>query len=185
MLALLERAEARVHLDARRPGVVLPPRLLGDGHVRLDYAYGFTPPIHDLVVDDEGIHATLSFNRVATKTFVPWSAIYLIADYEGHGAVWPEDIPPDLLEPGSAATAPDLKAPPPSVEITETSLDRARPPSRPRLSAVPDDATPTGEEAPPPPTEGTNAEAEDKGESDGDGDGPPRPRRPSHLRLVK
>jgi len=192
MLALLERAEARVHLDARRPGVVLPPRLLGDGHVRLDYAYGFTPPIPDLVIDDAGVHATLSFNRQATKTFIPWTAIYLIADYDGHGAVWPEDIPPDLLEPGSApAGAATLKAPPP-VEVTETSLTpmAAPPPARPRLSAVPDDARPTGDEPPPPapPPAAAEPAATDRpdGSSDGtDGEEPPRPRRPSHLKLVK
>src|SRR6476646_7711672 len=98
MQALLERAEARVHLDARRAGVQLPDRLLSDGHVRLDYGYNFTPPIADLAIDEAGIHATLSFNRVPFSTFVPWDAIYLIADFDGNGAVWQEDIPADLLD---------------------------------------------------------------------------------------
>jgi hypothetical protein len=97
MLALLERAEARVHLDARHPGVVLPPRLIGERHLMLDYAYGFQPPIPDLVVDEQGISATLSFNRTPTRTFVPWEAVYLITDFDGNGAVWHEDVPPDLL----------------------------------------------------------------------------------------
>jgi stringent starvation protein B len=108
MLALLERSEARVHLDARRTGVVLPERILGDGHVRLDYGLHFTPPIPDLDVGDDGIRATLSFNRVPTATFVPWAAVYLIADYDGNGAVWQEDIPADLLDgvaPGGAPTS--------------------------------------------------------------------------------
>jgi hypothetical protein len=98
MLALLERSEARVHLDARRAGVKLPERLLSDGHVCLDYGYRLTPAIPDLDVSDAGIVATLSFNRVPFATFVPWTAVYLIADYDGNGAVWQEDIPPDLLE---------------------------------------------------------------------------------------
>jgi len=97
MLALLEKAEARVHLDARHPGVILPPRLQSERHLMLDYAYGFSPPIPDLVVDDLGVHATLSFSRIPTKTFIPWEAIYLIADFEGNGAVWHEDVPPDLV----------------------------------------------------------------------------------------
>jgi stringent starvation protein B len=105
MLALLERSEARVHLDARRPGVVLPARLLGDGHVRLDYGYSLKPPIPDLDVGDEGIGGTLSFNRAPFHTFVPWSAVYLIADFDGNGAVWQDDIPADLLE-GSAESEP-------------------------------------------------------------------------------
>jgi stringent starvation protein B len=106
MLALLERAEARVHLDARRDGVVLPPHLLGEGHVRLDYGHHFTPPIPDLSLDEQGIRATLSFNRVPCATFIPWSAIYLIADFDGNGAVWQEDIPTDLLERCDDETAP-------------------------------------------------------------------------------
>ncbi len=97
MLALLEKAEARVHLDARHPGVVLPPRLIGERHLMLDYAYGFSPPIPDLLIDDQGIHATLSFSRTPTRTFVPWEAVYLITDFDGNGAVWHEDVPPDVL----------------------------------------------------------------------------------------
>ena len=113
MLALLERSEARVHLDARRPGVKLPDRLLGDGHVRLDYGYGLTPPIPDLEIGEEGIRATLSFNRVPFDTFVPWTAVYLVADYDGNGAVWQEDIPPDLLEGMAPADPPTPQPEPP------------------------------------------------------------------------
>ena len=111
MLALLERSEARVHLDARRQGVRLPDRLLGDGHVRLDYGYGLTPPIPDLEIGDDGIKATLSFSRVPFETFVPWSAVYLIADYDGNGAVWQEDIPPDLLEGAAPASSENTPKP--------------------------------------------------------------------------
>jgi hypothetical protein len=113
MQALLERAEARVHLDARRDGVMLPDRLRGDGHVRLDYGYGFQPPIPDLVIDDDGIHATLSFNRVPFRTFVPWTAIYLIADFDGNGAVWQEDIPADLLDVAEPPSGPPGEPDPP------------------------------------------------------------------------
>lgn len=121
MLALLERAEARVHLDARRPGVQLPARFLGQAHLRLDYGYGFTPPIPDLVIDDAGIHATLSFNRVPFATFIPWSAVYLVADFDGNGAVWQEDIPSDLKMEQDAGGAPpsatpEDRPPPPSTE---------------------------------------------------------------------
>jgi hypothetical protein len=114
MLALLERSEARVHLDARRPGVRLPQRLLGDGHVRLDYGYGLRPPIPDIEVTDEGISATLSFSQRPFATFVPWSAVYLIADFDGNGAVWQEDIPADLLEGGPGSEPPTPEPPKPN-----------------------------------------------------------------------
>ncbi|MEO6950390.1 MAG: ClpXP protease specificity-enhancing factor SspB [Polyangia bacterium] len=106
MRALLEHAEAQVHFDARRPGIELPDRLLGSGNVRLDYGYGLVPPIPDLSVDEDGIRATLSFNRIPFATFVPWTAVFLITDFSGRGAVWREDLPPELaanvvpVEPG-------------------------------------------------------------------------------------
>jgi Stringent starvation protein B len=127
MLALLERAEARVHLDARRPGVALPPRFLDQAHLRLDYGYGFTPPIPDLVIGDDGIHATLSFNRQPFATFVPWSAIYLIADFEGNGAVWQEDIPADLRVEQDAGGAPPSQQPPEPEKPPEPPGKKPRP----------------------------------------------------------
>ncbi len=125
MLALLERTEARVHLDCRRPGVVLPARFLDEAHLRLDYGYNFEPPIPDLVVDDDGIHATLSFNRQPFATFVPWAAVYLIADFDGNGAVWQEDIPADLMVDGEGRAP---KPRPPGSEPPEP------PPKKPRPS---------------------------------------------------
>lgn len=116
MLALLDRAEARVHLDARHAGVKLPDKFRGEPHLRLDYGYGFQPPIPDLTVDDEGITATLSFNRVPFRTFVPWAAVYLIADFDGNGAVWQEDIPAELTQGPATHDPPphDDDAPPKS-----------------------------------------------------------------------
>ena len=132
MLALLERAEARVHLDARRPGVELPARFLGQAHLRLDYGYGFTPPIPDLVIDDHGIRATLSFNRVPFQTFVPWSAVYLIADFDGNGAVWQEDIPSDLkIEQDAGGSPPSAQ---PATTTTEPEPSPNPPGKKPRPS---------------------------------------------------
>lgn len=132
MLALLERAEARVHLDARRPGVVLPERLLGQMHLRLDYGYGFTPPIDDLDIGDEGIAATLSFNRQPFTTFVPWPAVFLIADFEGNGAVWQEDIPPELARETPAGEPPEAGAAPATAPPSPPS--KPEPPKKPRPS---------------------------------------------------
>jgi hypothetical protein len=120
MLALLDRAEARVHLDARHAEVRLPERFRSEPHLRLDYGYGFEPPIPDLTVDDLGISATLSFNRQPFRTFVPWAAVYLIADFDGNGAVWQEDIPADLK-----MDAPPEPGPPP---------EPTPPPKKPRPS---------------------------------------------------
>ncbi|MDB4971462.1 MAG: Stringent starvation protein [Myxococcales bacterium] len=119
-----------MHLDARRPGVRLPPRFLSEAHLRLDYGYGFAPPIPDLEIGDDGISATLSFSRVPFPTFIPWTAVYLIADFDGSGAIWQEDIPSDLkltAPPDGAEGAPGLKTPPPEDKPPE-------PPKKPRPS---------------------------------------------------
>jgi stringent starvation protein B len=126
MLALLERAEARVHLDARRPGVQLPDRFLGEAHLRLDYAYGFTPPIPDLQVDDDGIRATLSFGHQPFATVVPWSAVYLITDFDGNGAVWQEDLPADLMASMPATAEPSQ---PTSEQAPEPASSTPTPPA--------------------------------------------------------
>ena len=121
-----------MHLDARRPGVALPARFLGEAHLRLDYGYGFSPPIPDLVIDDDGIHATLSFQRQTFQTFIPWSAVYLIADFDGNGAVWQEDIPRDLMldEPPAPSPSP---SPSPALALTPADDDAsaASPPAAP------------------------------------------------------
>lgn len=171
MRALLEHAEAQVHLDARREGVQLPDRLRSSGNVRLDYGYGLTPPIHDLKVDDQGISATLAFNRVPFATFVPWSAVFLIADFAGRGAVWREDLPPELMIDPS--TSPPGEGAGPTVRVTERDL--VPPAPAPRRFTVLD-----GEEASATP-DATPRAADDP--SDPTDPQPPRPR--PALRLVK
>src|SRR5262249_40872017 len=138
MLALLEKAEASVHLDGRRPGVVLPSHLLGEPHVRLDYGYGLSPAIPDLQIGDGGVTATLSFSPAPFKTFVPWSAVYLIADFDGNGAVWQEDIPGDMLDGIAEREPPDDAAAPAPADPTALSSwsdpSQKSPPGKPRPS---------------------------------------------------
>jgi hypothetical protein len=168
MRALLEHAEAQVHLDARREGVVLPDRLRASSNVRLDYGYGLTPPIIDLTVDEKGISATLAFNRVPFATFVPWSAVFLIADFAGRGAVWREDLPPELMV-DPAFGGPGGKAPAQRVTERDFLSPPPEPTPAPRRFTVVDDATP--------PPEGPDPSGRDEPD-------PPKSSRPT-LRLVK
>ncbi len=164
MRALLERSEARVYLDARRDGVKLPAHLRAEPQLRLDYSYGFHPPIPDLVVNDEGIAATLSFNQRPQPTFIPWAAIYLIADYDGNGAVWQDDIPGEVLERVAAALEKQPMSAPAEVNAPAGK-------ARPRLVALPDEGS-DGAPAEDVPAVAAPPDAE-----------PPRPR--PALRLVK
>src|SRR5262249_5510528 len=126
----------------------------------------------DLDISDEGIAATLSFSRVPFATFVPWAAVYLIADFDGNGAIWQEDIPADLKLAGQSD---DEAAPPPPP------APRASFSSSPSLSSSP---------SPSPSPPALPARAESSPDAPPPDDKPPEPPsgkkpRPSHLKLVK
>jgi hypothetical protein len=42
------------------------------------------------------VSATLSFSRVSHRTYVPWSAVYVVACTNGCGALYREDVPREL-----------------------------------------------------------------------------------------
>ncbi|WP_224365129.1 ClpXP protease specificity-enhancing factor SspB [Hyalangium versicolor] len=159
LLAALEQGLVMIHLDARRPGVLVPPHLRNEPHLRLNLSYRFDPP--DLSVSDWGVRSTLSFSGTRFTVAVPWSALFAIASHVTKELFWmyPDDMPPELLQQTMVTTKVPTQemtaaAPPPPVE--------ARP--RAVLREVPAE------------TEGS--------ESEGPRDEPPTPRR-GHLRLVK
>jgi hypothetical protein len=84
---LCHHGQVIVALDGGAPGVVLPGHLL-DSQVVLDYNLNAVIPIPDLEATDEGIHATLSFQREPFATFVPWSAVIGMA-----GKQQPQEAP--------------------------------------------------------------------------------------------
>ena len=104
-LALLREGWTSLHLDARRPGVVVPQQLRGEPHLVLQYGHDLPIPIPDLEVDDYGVHATLSFSRAAHRTVVPWSAVYVVACDDGRGVLYSEDVPPDVTVIAARATS--------------------------------------------------------------------------------
>jgi stringent starvation protein B len=95
-LALLKEGWTSLHLDARRPGVVVPAHLKSEAHLVLQYGHDLPIPIPDLVIDEEGVTATLSFSRTPHRTVVPWSAVYVVASDDGRGVLYHEDIPRDV-----------------------------------------------------------------------------------------
>ncbi|MFO0556028.1 MAG: hypothetical protein U0271_47055 [Polyangiaceae bacterium] len=79
----------RVEVETHAPGVLLPPHLAANPTTALDYGpnHRLTRPIPDLLVTDEGISATLSFNGEPFKTMIPWSAVRRMAPF-------PDPAPP-------------------------------------------------------------------------------------------
>jgi stringent starvation protein B len=113
LLSYLQRGVAMVHLDARRPGVVVPERYLGDAHLRLNLSYRYSIP--DLEIDDRRVQATLSFGGHHFHCVLPWPAIFgITSSAGGDGQVWPEDLP---------------------VEVVQTMAEREEQPPEPQRSA--------------------------------------------------
>ncbi|MGI5863807.1 MAG: ClpXP protease specificity-enhancing factor SspB [Myxococcales bacterium] len=94
----LERGVVMLHLDARRPGVVVPEQFRQDFQLRLNFSYRFDPP--DLTVGEWGVRETLSFRSQRFKVAIPWSAIFAITSNVQPETAWlyPEDMPEELLE---------------------------------------------------------------------------------------
>lgn len=169
LLAELDKGMVMICLDARRPGVLVPPSLRTEAYLRLNLSYRFDPP--DLTVGEWGVRCTLSFSGSRFKVAVPWSALFAITSHVTREECWYlDDVPPEVqqLMLTSKASLPEpveKPAPPAPVE-------------RPR--AVLREVV-LQEQAPPPEAPVAPAPA---AAAEGPKDEPPTPRR-GHLRLVK
>lgn len=158
LLAALDRGMAMIHLDARRPGVLVPDHLKSELHLLLNLSYRFDPP--DLSVGEWGIRSTLTFSGKRFTVAVPWSALYAISSHVTKEFwMFADDMPPELLERAQLTT---------KVPVSEVSprapVEKLRGP-RAVLRGVDGGLC---DSAPEPPKED-----------------PPRPSGRGHLRLVK
>lgn len=97
LLCALDHGMAMIHLDARRPGVVVPDPLRSESHLRLNLSYRFEPP--DLAIGDWGVRCTLSFSGKRFTVGIPWSALFAITSHVAKEFwMFPEDMPRELLE---------------------------------------------------------------------------------------
>ena len=103
LLAALERGMVMIHLDARRPGVLVPQELRCESHLRLHLCYKFDPP--DLSVGEWGVRCTLSFSGARFTVAVPWCALFAITSHVTQEFwMYPDDMPTELTrDPASEA----------------------------------------------------------------------------------
>lgn len=95
VLECLEKGMTQLHLDARRPGVLVPEKFRGQHHLVLNISYRFDPP--DLAVSDWGIRQTLSFGGSRFTIAVPWSALYAVASLVTRDQwMFPHDMPEEF-----------------------------------------------------------------------------------------
>jgi stringent starvation protein B len=150
LLAALEQGMVMIHLDARRPGVLVPSHLRNEAHLRLNLSYRFDPP--DLSVSDWGVRCSLSFSGTRFTVAVPWSALFAIASHVTKELFWmyPDDMPPELIQQTGVTTkvsTPDVVPAPAPAETRPRAVLREVPGEK--------DAEPEGPpEDPPPPRKG-------------------------------
>lgn len=92
----LEHGPAMIHLDARQPGVRVPPWLQDDLQLRLKVSPRFDPP--DLQIDAWGIRQTLSFQGRRFPVAVPWNAVFGMSDAHDELRLFPASMPYELFE---------------------------------------------------------------------------------------
>ena len=166
LLSALEKGLVMIHLDARRPGVLVPEDLRGECHLRLNLSYRFDPP--DLSVGEWGVRCTLSFGGSRFGVAVPWPALFAINSHvSGEFWMYPDDIPEELLPLGGR---------------TQASPAGAAGEGRPRaiLREVVSDERECSEEPPQEPPEATPQEPSEEASEEAQ-----KPRKRAHLRVVK
>jgi stringent starvation protein B len=112
-------------LDARYPGVAVPPQHAHNPSLQLIINLNFPYPIE---VGDEGIRANLAFGGRRFACYVPMEALWAaFHPQDMQGMMWPESMPPEVrdeLVMQQAQTSPDTPVAPSSV-----------PPATPRVIA--------------------------------------------------
>lgn len=93
---LLVKGSVMVHLDPRRDGVAVPLWLRKQPQLVLQIGLDLPVPIPNLLVDDAGVEATLSFNRTPFFCRVPWDAVFALVGEDGQGLVWPDSFPTEI-----------------------------------------------------------------------------------------
>ena len=113
--ALMLKGSLFIHLDPRVDEVSVPPWLKNQPQLVLQVGLDMVLPIPDLLVDESGVQATLSFNRSPFLCVVPWASVFALVGDDGRGLVWPESMPVEIAAevdreaqrrgPGSGAAA--------------------------------------------------------------------------------
>jgi stringent starvation protein B len=150
-LALLQGPSLYIHLDPRKPEVVVPTYFKKQPQLVLQVGLNMAINIPDLKVDDEGVTCTLSFNRHPFWCRLPWTAVYALVGEDMKGMIWPDEVPaevaaqrdPKAARGGPGSTAPKTKAP----RDTKRKLAAAKSPEAPEAAPAAEEGEPVQERA--------------------------------------
>jgi len=184
-MALLQGPSVFIHLDPRKPEVIVPPYFKKQPQLVLQVGLNMAIPIPDLKVDDEGVTCTLSFNRRQFWCCLPWSAIYALVGeaLDGEdmkGMLWPDDVPAEIAaqREGKAPQGPQGPQRTRPREAKRKTVS-STPPSEPKPEALTD--APTTPDAPRAAPAETAAMPQPKRDSSKSG----KRELPPYLRVVK
>jgi hypothetical protein len=165
-LALLQGPSLFIHLDPRKPEVVVPPYFKKQPQLVLQVGLNMAIPIPDLKVDEECVSCTLSFNRRPFWCRLPWTAIYALVGEDMKGMIWPDEVPTEVAaqregkgSQPAAGPAPRARSPrepkkklgplgPPKLEdASKTDASNEAAPAESRPSSVLEEAPPKRDSA--------------------------------------
>jgi len=140
VLKLLSEGDTMVCLDARRPGVHVPPQHAQNPNLRLILNLNFPHPIEVTV---EGISTNLSFGGRRFACYLPMEALWAAFNPQTmQGMMWPDSIPPEVQTEltKQQQNQPALQAAPPAQTATVKPVSRA---SKNKATSRPAPAEPT------------------------------------------
>lgn len=97
LIRLMDVGVAMVHLDARKPGVMVPAQYAKEHHLRLNFAWAYK--IRDLDTSGpEKLIGSLSFAGRNFRCELPWSAIFAITSDARRemSEMWLAELPDEL-----------------------------------------------------------------------------------------
>lgn len=135
---MLAKGDTMLCIDSRHPGTQVPGIHQDKSDLRLILNLGFRHPVS---VVPEGVQADLLFNGVLHHCWIPFESLWGVYDpATGEGALWPEQMPEDVLEAvGKNRTARGKTSP--RMESCSTLQEEA--------GKAPDETSKAGSEAPP------------------------------------
>ena len=138
----VDQGMTMVSLDARREGVRVPQHLAGELMLNLNFSLRFG--IDDFAYDDDGVRASLTFNKVPFFCEIPWGAVYqMTSTVNADRMMWPDSLPAelaDLVPPQVRPSTP--RAPAPSPIATVAPIEPTASSSTVDDGGVPDDDGP-------------------------------------------
>jgi stringent starvation protein B len=186
--SLLERGMVMVVLDARRPGVAVPPHLARDPQLRLNLSWRFG---FSMELDDWGVKATLTFGGQPFLCRLPWNSIYVMVSHAERDQqyLFPTDLPEELQRLAAGAGPEDGEEEEEGLVADEETAEvgpEAEPEARPAFARRAHLAVVEGGAATDPVPETAGEEGQGEPAGPGPDREPPRPGggRPA-LRLVK